>query len=406
MLKTLRLIEWQPENKRPFVLIEAQGTGEEEICLRATAKVEADYTALAKGLLDDGIALAPLPKTDPPMNLDSLTKTLRNAARQVAGVLDGLVFVWIPARPDETPLYAKIASALAAVSDGSVLRIALVDRPGLEATFPGVARFQVDQPALLQYLKDLGREKSGGPGAKPVQLTPTEKAAIERELGKPILSEATGFDLRAYLLDAAAALQNQDFKLATKKFRAARMLCHGSGLHDEEATISVALGSAVFGAGDRRAAIAAYLQGKAIALGQNNLALAAQAELGVAAVHLASADYPKARETYAEVRRLATELPALGIEALRMMGDCFVYEKRLPDAIASYGEALEVATALPPEVRARTSYAHAGRALMDALVKQGQSAAAASVKGRLTALGEADVRGASDERVKPTEAQL
>ena len=403
VLQTLRLLEWAPTNRRPFILLEGDVDTLERSVHGATVQLEGDYEKLTNGLAADGVSIAPLTPLDRPVTLPALVAAIRTASQQIASALDGLVVVWIPSRVSDQALNSTIVNALAGISDGRTLRLAIGDAPGTERSFPSFASFEVDEDALLKHLKNLGREKSSGPAAKSKALTPTEKASLERELGRAFPSEATGMDLRAYLLDAAAALRTGGFKIAAKKFRAARMLCHVSGLLDEEAMVSIALGSAAYGAGDRAAAFHAYRRGKEIALARGNKLLAAQAELGVAVVHLASTDYSRARESYGEVITLTSDVPALRIDALRMMGECFVLEGAPSAAVRVWNEALDAVEALPFELRAATPYLAVGRALIVLLRNTRQGETALGAERRLVALAEPPLGAKARKSLAATE---
>jgi tetratricopeptide (TPR) repeat protein len=301
-------------------------------------------------------------------------------------VLDGLVVALMPQKIEDSAAYGALVDSLAPLSNGTILRIAAQDHPVLSDRHPGVAKFEIDEDELLEYLKEMPSGKTAGPSDGRPKLGPAEKAAVEKATGKALLTEATGADLRRLFLDAGAAMQKSQFKLAAKKFRAARMLCHLTGLTDEEATMSVALGSAVLANGDRKGAIAAFRHGRQLALLRGNRALAAQAEFGVAGTYFFAADYRNARASYGEIVELATELPPLRLEALRMQGECFLAEQRAADAIAIFGEAVDAAATLPIEVRQATSYVQSGKTLAAVLDKTGQAARARATEKRLEAL--------------------
>jgi tetratricopeptide (TPR) repeat protein len=386
MLKALRVMEWQPDNRRAFVVVESAFTTEAAFALAVATALEADHDKLRKGLAEDGMAIPALSPAERPVTTERLAAQLRRAAESVSQVLDGLVLALVPSRLAEGADYAAFVARLAPVSIGATLRVCVLDHPSLRGTLPGQARFAVDRDALFAYLKELKPDRSIGPASATPRLAPPEKAALEKELKRRILSQPTGDELRTLLLDAGKAMSDGQFKTAVRKFRAARMLCHLSGLTQEEAATSIALGSAALAAGDKRAAIAAYRAAKQSAIAEGLSAMAAQAELGIAGAHGSTRDYRDARASYAEVVNLAASIPALRIEAMRMTAECFVLEEQPVQAIASYGEVLDAAEALEPGVRRTTSFAHAGKAFAKLLVSLGQPKAARDVEARVARL--------------------
>ena len=326
MLKTLRLMEWQPKNRRPFVLVEAAFTTEAAFALATACTLERDYEQLRNDLAKDGLTIPALAPAERPVSIERLAAQLTVAAAGVRQVLDGLVVVLCPASVAEGASYATFALRLAPVSNGSSLRVCVLDDPRLKNKLPGQASFAVDPDALLAFLKELKPARSKGPGSAAPRLAPPRKAALETELNRRIPSQATGDALRTLLLDAGTAMSDGQLGTAVRKLRAARMLCHLSGLVAEEAATSLALGSAALAAQDKRAAIAAYRTAKQIAVAEALPAMAAQAQLGIAGAHWSTHDYRDARASYAEVIRLAGSIPALQREAMRMHAECSVLE--------------------------------------------------------------------------------
>lgn len=165
------------------------------------------------------------------------------------------------------------------------------------------------------------------------------------------------------------------------------MLCHVSGLGQEEAAASIALGSAANAAGDLRASIAAFRQGKALALAAGHRLLGAHAALGEAGVLLAAKRLAEAREAYAEAARLGEGAPALVLEAMRMHGECSRLEGQPALARRTWEDALAFAGSLDPGARRTTSYAAVGASLAELLRKAGRPAEALATEQRVLQLG-------------------
>jgi hypothetical protein len=386
-VKSLRVLEWAPDNRRPFVIVEEAFVTLEQYLEAFAQKVKADHGKLAEGLASEGVVLPALPTLSRPFELAALVRAVIAFATSLRPSLDGLMLVLMPARVQLPEAFATLVRAFASV-DLDALRIAVQDQPGLEKEYGGVASFLVDEGALLEFLKEIGSDqaKSKGPReASSLSSSAATRRKAEPPSGEP-MSEAAGMDLRALLLDAGSAMSQGSFKLAARRFRAARMLCHLAGLPEQEAATSVAAGSALLAAGDKVAAISAYRQGKTIALGCGNSLLAAQAELGIAGVHFFGRDFEKARASYREIQTLAADMPALWIEAMRMEGECYLAEARPAEAITSFNDVVIAAEKLPVEVRRATSYAHAGKTLTAVLEEHGQSARARATEERLSVL--------------------
>ncbi|WP_437721922.1 hypothetical protein [Sorangium sp. So ce861] len=382
-------MEWQPDNRHPFVVVEAPFTGEAAYVEAIAERLERDVAALREGLAEDGVALPPLAPSKGPIDEAALRRRLMEAGRAAAGVLDGLVVVLAPARVEQVAAYRDVVARLAPVSNGTTLRLAALDVPGSElaALLPGEARFEVDQAALLDALKQLGGDGAPAPTGGQPKLAPRQKDAVERALGRKIPSEDAGASLRRLLLDGGKAMQDGAFKLAVRKLRAARMLCHVSGLEQEEAAASIALGSAANAAGDPRAALAAFRQGKALALAAGHRLLGAHAALGEAGVLLTAKRLAEAREAYAAAASLGEDAPALVLEAMRMHGECSRLEGHPALATRTWEDALAFAQSLDPGVRKTTSYAAVGASLVELLRTTGRAAEALATELRVLQLG-------------------
>jgi hypothetical protein len=386
-VKSLRVLEWAPDNRRPFVIVEDPFVTVEQYLTGLAQKLETDRAKLAEGLAEDGVVLRPMRKIGRPVELATLVDVASSFATSLRPTLDGLVLVLMPTRVEAPAAFAQVVKLLAASVIGDALRIAVQDQPGFD-DYRGVASFVVDEGALIEFLKQMGNDNAKSSG--PRSASPPSTAAQKATDGKKIMSEATGIDLRRLILDGGTAMSQGSFKLAARRFRAARMLCHLAELPEEEAATSIAAGSALLATGDRVSSIAAYRHGKAAALGCGNKLLAAQAECGIAGVHFLAAEYAKARVSYREIEKLAADMPALCIEAMRMEGECHLAEARPSDAINSFSEVIAAAETLPREVRRTTSYEHAGKSLAAVLDQHGQSARARATEKRLSRLATED----------------
>jgi tetratricopeptide (TPR) repeat protein len=194
-------------------------------------------------------------------------------------------------------------------------------------------------------------------------------------------------ELRARLLDAATALSDGRPDQAAAAYRAARVLCQAEGLVEQEAGVLVALAGACMTAGAPELGADGYRQAAILAERAGAWPLASQAWLGMGGAFLPQADYAPAVAAYraaaAAAKRGEAESVALRIEALRMVGTCFLHLDREDDAMLAWKEAVDVgATAAE---RGATSFEDVGRALAKLLERRGLTTQAVHVRGLLSA---------------------
>ncbi|NUP10716.1 MAG: hypothetical protein HOW73_32125 [Polyangiaceae bacterium] len=325
-VKALRVLEWQPENRRPFVVFEAAFDSEPEYLKALVNQLERDIAATDEGLRKDGIERAPAPRRPASTELPAALAYAEALARHVASFLDGLVVVLAPSAVPAPQAWIKLVQLVAAVRPaGSALRVDVLSPtvPELREVLPIAARFQVDRAALFEYLKQLGSKPSQGPADDSApKLSPDKRRAIEKELGQPLISMETGHTLKVLMMEGSRALQDGAPKVAVRKLRAARMLCDATGLVRQGALITIGLGTAYIGTGNMRGAEAAYQLGQRRAVELNERALDVQACFGLGQLRIMMKRFIEARPCFERIVELEPEESPLRAEALRLVEVC------------------------------------------------------------------------------------
>jgi hypothetical protein len=131
MIKVLRVMEWQPGNRRPFVIVESAFASEAAFALATASALEAHYEEVRKGLAEDGLMIPALALAERPVTTDRLMAQIRFAAEAVSQVLEGLVLALVPESVAEGAQYAPFVDRLASTSNGSTLRVCVHDHPSL-----------------------------------------------------------------------------------------------------------------------------------------------------------------------------------------------------------------------------------------------------------------------------------
>jgi hypothetical protein len=175
LVKSLRWLEWSPDNRRPLVLFE-DVFEEKPRWLRAlVAKTAADCAAVQEGLTADGFLVTPLPArpAETTIAAPAARRYLDAVAEHVAGrALDGLVIALVPTHVADPKAYRGLVARITSSPIGAALRLAVVDVPGadLGALLPSEARFEVDRDELFTFLKQMGPKRSKGQAAEPLRV--------------------------------------------------------------------------------------------------------------------------------------------------------------------------------------------------------------------------------------------
>lgn len=318
-LKALRLEEWQPDNRRPFSILELPFLDEASYLGGVCHAVKADVDKVDQGLREDGVSRAPAPPPPSAPSPFAAAAYLEQCAAHLAGFLDGLAVVLAPKTLSDESSFARLCLAVAAGrTEGNALQLDAL-APGLESALPQAARFVVDDEELFRYLRDLGTQGSEGPAADVPGLPPERRRALEAELGQPLVSLDAGRTLKRLLLDGAKALHDGRPKDAVRKYRAARTLTEATGLKNENLLATMALGTAYATVGNPRAAAASYERARRLAMAARRPDVAAQALFGLGYVYMNERRWADAAGAYSAVLPLLADDSPLKGEARRLI---------------------------------------------------------------------------------------
>ncbi len=323
MIKSLRLLEWQPESRRPFVIVEAPFADEASFVSAIVEQLAADVHAVDKGLAADGIQRGEAPSKPEKPDVAAALAFAERCASHLASHLDGLVLVIAPKSVVEPEAFLSFARGLVSLRRGaSALRIDVlaptVDK--LADVVPNAIRFELDRDALFEHLKALGPKATEGPAdANPPKLSPERRAHIEKELGQPLISLDAGRTLKVLMMDGTRALSDGRAKEAVRKMRAARMLCESTGLVREGLLVTAGLGTAYVVAKNLKAAEACYDHTRKRAAELELRPLEVQACFGLGQVRVMQHRHAEARPAFERILELEpVESPLYG-EARRML---------------------------------------------------------------------------------------
>ncbi len=358
LFKSLRLYELRQDNLHPFVIFTDAVESEAQFAAAALAQLAGDEASVREGLAEDGRVIARTEFGQSEASAAGLAAALSRFAASVATELAGLVVVLAPSQVRSHEAYTALATALAQVAAPSTLVVLVRDHAIAEVAqrIPATVPLRVDRKALAEHVKSLKSPHDVGPRREnEPQLAPKQRRELEQRLGKRVLTNNTGQELKRLLFEAAEAQGEGKFELAAKRFRMARTFCLVTGYRQEQAMCAIAVGTAQFSCGRLDRAIEAYREGRALGAAIGAKGLVMQAEIGMATAHLTDKQYPLARQAYGRAFEAAEGLVPMQVEALRMQGECFVSEGNAEAAIAKWHEALRCARTLEPDLRGATA---------------------------------------------------
>lgn len=388
LLEALRLYENQPANQVSFAVHREAIVTEAGLLAHARLQLQGDADSVRAFSMRAG---AELPQHRVP-TMDSVEAFAREVARwseTTTALLDSVCVTLQPAQVVDGKLWLRLVAAMRGIA-APPRRVLLVRDDATEALrklVPHEIRFHVDRGALWKWAKEAKSSAAQGPAREDApRLAPDARKALERSIGRRLMSEDNGIVLKHLLLDAGQALGEGKTAVAAKKFRAARTYCQMLGLQKERATCAASIGALRFAEGKPELALRAFEDARAIAEAHGVLGVRLQAGIGIATTLLSMGAYEKARAAYDACRELAKDYPSTRIECLRMRGHTFSLEKRPGDAVVAWQEALGEVEALSPLVRSTTAYRLIADHLADELAKVGRGHEAAHVKGRAEAI--------------------
>ena len=175
LVKTLRMVEWSAENRRPLVLHEAPFTDADGYFAALADKVRGDHDALREGAAKDGLVLPPLSlpqdldRRPPAARAVALAEAMQHAVRPA---LDGVIIALCPKQIGDVDAWRAVLTAWLQAPLSPAVHRWVHDLPDGPARAllpePRHVRFEVDQAALMDYLATLdGPPASAGPPTAP-----------------------------------------------------------------------------------------------------------------------------------------------------------------------------------------------------------------------------------------------
>lgn len=400
VLQAIRLYENQDANLHSFTLHTASVADERGFLANARRQLQGDADAVRACFerAGDEVAAHQVPELQ---TLDGFANAAASLAASSSDYLDGLVVGLLPSAIGDAHLFQRIVESLRGVAKHPRLVVLVKDDGSdwMKRAIPHEIALRVDQNALWKHLRDpKGPNQAGPPRDDAPKLTPAARQQLEKSIGKRILTEDNGRTLRHLIMDAGQAFAEGQLEAAAKKFRMARTYCQMLGLHAERATCSISVGTARFALGQKDLALKAYEEGLTIAEEHGLRTIQMHAHLGMASALATMGAFTRARESYAQCREAAVELPGMRVECLRSVGQTYILEKRPGDAVATWLQALDEVESLPAVERAQTPY----QAIVDHLVQELPRVARAHEVGAVRARADAIVasiqRAADDAR--------
>jgi tetratricopeptide (TPR) repeat protein len=369
VVQALRLRECAPDNRRPFVVVEAPFTSAASYFRAAAAQIADHYESIRKGAEEERVALPAFPAAGarPGDDLAHAVLTANRAAQLLGDRFAGLVVALVPEHVADCPGWRESIRVLAAMQGSPRVRLAALappEGPLGEVLGSEGARFGMDPGELLSMLDPRA------PGARD---------------GEPESEPPAGERLRGLLLEAAEAQHEGRTERAATFYERARSVCRTEGLVEQEAMVLVALAGACLAAGAPALATSSYHEAAILAAHAEAWPLACQAWLGMGGALLSRADHEAAVLPYRSAAAAAAraQLTPLRLEALRMAGSCLLDVHREDDAILVWKEAIDVA--VEDAHRGVTCFKDVGRLLATLLERRGCEEQAAQVRARVGA---------------------
>jgi tetratricopeptide (TPR) repeat protein len=409
-LQVIAGAEYLADNRSPFAPLEDGFEPRRDGWRERAERLRVQHEERRRGMEKEGHALPALPpRPEAASDLAAFGAQVRQVldAASTAG-LEGLVVVLAPARLDGREAWGEAVAQLVGTSGLAGVRWIVVDvgEPALAALASSlgdramVHRCEVDEAAARRDLAEmLDAARAAPPGAPshallgaawPRGVTPPPRRKRRDAAGPPVdaekivgpaiaLAGPAGPELRARILGAALAVREGRGPEAVRLQREARDLCLDAGLTREGTILEVVLGSYLVRFEDPALAREAYEAAAARAEAAGHRDLAAQAHLGLGALHLVGRAPDRALEAYSRAAEHATAaggLALVAIEAFRLAGQVASDMGRPEIAAQAWRASVDAAARAAPVEAQASGAAEAARALAQHLRHRGQAAAA------------------------------
>ena len=390
LVKTLRLQELGPDNRRPLFLYEAPFVEDSSYFDGLSEMVAKDYALLRAGIAEEGVSIPALDLREcavaepfDPLARAMLAVTL--AATLLGDRFDGALVALVPSRVEDRGGWRESIDTLRRTQFSPRTRIGVFDPPSgplVNVRGDRIARLVIDADELNAYLRNLGSARSEGPPvAGAPALAEDEKASLDAA-GHRSPSPDVAQRLKTFLLDGAQQAAAGNAALAATLYGKARRLCAGEGLVLEEALVLIALGGMCVGQGALENAVASYRQAAVLAEHKEAWGVVCQAWLGAGGAELTSKQYESAAESYRAAAKAAQrgEIAVLALEARRLEGTCWLLAGEEEEAIAAWQDGLEIGAELRGHDREASTLAATVIAFSELLESRGLIEQAAHVR--------------------------
>jgi hypothetical protein len=417
LARLLRGLEMAPDNRSPYLIVDAPFADRAEFFRAAVARLTADYAVLKGGLAEDGVVLADLPA--PPVGEaapeDAYARAVLAAWERLSKApLEGLVVILLPATIGDRSGWPTSVERLVRLLSGTKVRVAAADTPdGLLAGLAEklgraclVGRFFVSDTTVQDYLLRVaaggwaavaggtGSVAAGAVSRPPVPSPGTPPASPAGGAAPPgpgapkVLPPAAATRLRTLMADAAVATAQNKPAGAVASLQEACKLCRTHGHGTEEAVILMAIGNNHLASGKPDLAIRHYEESAAVATRAEAPVVAAQARMANGSALLRGGDYDRAAIAYEQSARdaEACESDLLRIEALRLAGTCHVLRNRSNDAARCWNLALGVGARMSPAELDASTLEQVAAAFIDLCKQRGLTEQAKSVAQQVESL--------------------
>ena len=387
LTKTLRLEELGPTNRRPLFLYEEPFEGEVSYADGLTGSLAKDYEQIRRGVQEEGVSI---PRLDAPAGAhgepaSALARALTTAER-ISTLLgerfDGVLVALVPSQIVDLQGFRRSVVAVRGARLSPRVRFGIFDPQSdllAEVRGEGVAHLSIDRGALDAYLRELGSSRSEGP-------------PVAAALGQSPPSSGAPQRLKALLLDGAREGAEGRPVVAADRYREARALCAQEKLILEEALVLIALGGMCLEVGALNASIESYRQAAELAKAKKAWGVVCQAYLGVAGAELTREVYAPAALAYRAAAEAAQqgEIPALGVEARRLEGTCWLLAGSEEDAMDAWQGGLNSGAELRGKEPVASTLPAVATALAELLESRGLTAHAEHMRSVLHHISRGD----------------
>jgi tetratricopeptide (TPR) repeat protein len=407
--------EFHADNLSPFLRLEDAYSARSQRWEARALRVREQHAARCEAMAKEGQELPALPPLLPEKGspLTAFAVLLRQVVDARCPPLDGLVVVLAPTRVEDARDWQRDVRVLLDAPRLSEVRWVVVEPecstldPVLEALGGrGLSNTcQVDEEALQE---ELGRMLDAASGAAPDAPGPAQVGAAwprgvvpPRRIGQPSPSpdrvEASlkelgiapgiagepGRQLRQKVLLAAQALRKGKVE-AIRLQREARDLCLQAGLTREALLMDLVLAGYLTHLKQPAMALEQYEATFSRAKAERMLQMAAQAQLGMGALHLLDRKPELAASAYLRGAEAAKEagIALLAIEGYRLAGQALMDMGKEPLAVQAWRSALAIAEQAPAAEAKASSAAETARALAAICRKHGLAAQASALEAQ------------------------